>query len=122
MNIPTIGIGAGVGCSGQVLVFHDLVGLYPNFVPKFAKQYIQIAQPIEQALKEFKKEVENREFPTLAHSYNISQEELTNAFPDYSFVVTAQPLTPHIPSIIDKSVPSIKENSPTVIKTINYQQ
>jgi 3-methyl-2-oxobutanoate hydroxymethyltransferase len=76
VNIPTIGIGAGPGCDGQVLVFHDVLGLFDRFIPKFVKQYTNLRQPIIEALQAYKAEVEARTFPTAAHSYTISEEEL----------------------------------------------
>jgi len=74
--IPTIGIGAGPGCDGQVLVIHDLVGLYDRFTPKFVKQYARISEPIAAALAAYKAEVENRTFPTEAHSFTMKSEEM----------------------------------------------
>jgi 3-methyl-2-oxobutanoate hydroxymethyltransferase len=74
--IPTIGIGAGPGCDGQVLVIHDLVGLYDRFTPKFVKQYARINEPIAAALAQYKSEVENRTFPTEAHSFTMKPEEM----------------------------------------------
>ena len=74
--IPTIGIGAGPSCDGQVLVIHDLVGLYDRFTPKFVKQYAKINEPILAALRQYKAEVENRSFPTEAHSFTMKSEEL----------------------------------------------
>ena len=76
ISIPTIGIGAGPGCDGQVLVIHDLVGLYDRFTPKFVKQYAKINEPILEALRQYKAEVENRSFPTEAHSFTMKSEEL----------------------------------------------
>jgi 3-methyl-2-oxobutanoate hydroxymethyltransferase len=76
IGIPTIGIGAGIGCDGQVLVIHDLVGLYDRFTPKFVKQYAKISDPIAGALAQYKAEVENRTFPTEAHSFTMKSEEL----------------------------------------------
>ncbi len=55
---PTIGIGAGPGCDGQVLVFHDVLGLFDQFVPKFVKQYATLRQPIIDAFKAYIDEVE----------------------------------------------------------------
>ncbi|CAF1031155.1 unnamed protein product [Rotaria sp. Silwood1] len=81
VTVPTIGIGAGVGCSGQVLVYHDMLGLLPLRIPKFCKQYSQLVDTIQQALVTFKREVENREFPTIQHSYTMKDEDFTNAFP-----------------------------------------
>ncbi len=74
--IPTIGIGAGIGCDGQVLVIHDLVGLYDRFTPKFVKQYAKISDPIAGALAQYKAEVENRTFPAEAHSFTMKSEEM----------------------------------------------
>jgi 3-methyl-2-oxobutanoate hydroxymethyltransferase len=74
--IPTIGIGAGPWCDGQVLVFHDLVGLFERFVPKFVKQYANISQTIEQAVNQFRQEVANGSFPSSEHSFSISPDEL----------------------------------------------
>lgn len=76
LKIPTIGIGAGINCDGQVLVIHDLLGLFERFKPKFVKQYINLAPQIQKALEEFKKEVIEGKFPTKEHSFIIKQEEL----------------------------------------------
>jgi len=74
--IPTIGIGAGPGCDGQVLVIHDLIGLYDRFVPKFVKQYASLNQQVVAALTQYKAEVESRAFPAEAHSFTMKTEEL----------------------------------------------
>jgi len=76
LTIPTIGIGAGPGCDGQVLVFHDVLGLFDRFTPKFVKQYGQLRQPILDALTAYRQEVEAGLFPTEAHSFAIDEEEL----------------------------------------------
>ncbi len=76
LTIPTIGIGAGLGCDGQVLVFHDVLGLFDRFVPKFVKQYANLRQPMLEAFKAYLAEVEARSFPTEAHSFKINEEEL----------------------------------------------
>jgi 3-methyl-2-oxobutanoate hydroxymethyltransferase len=74
--IPTIGIGAGSGCDGQVLVLHDLIGLYDRFTPKFVKQYAKINGQMVAALAQYKAEVENRAFPDEAHSFTMKAEEM----------------------------------------------
>ncbi len=74
--IPTIGIGAGPGCDGQVLVIHDLVGLYDRFTPKFVKQYARLSDTIAAALAQYKTEVESRAFPGEAHSFTMKSEEM----------------------------------------------
>lgn len=76
LKIPTIGIGAGVGCDGQVLVTHDLLGLFERFKPKFVKQYVNLASQIEKAIQDYKKEVIEGKFPTKEHSFMIKEEEL----------------------------------------------
>ena len=75
LEIPTIGIGAGVGCDGQVLVTHDLLGLYDKFTPKFVKQYANLHTEIHQALLDYRDDVEGRTFPAEEHSYTIPDEE-----------------------------------------------
>lgn len=76
IGIPTIGIGAGPGCDGQVLVIHDLVGLYDRFTPKFVKQYATISESVTAALAQYKADVESRAFPTQAHSFTMETSEM----------------------------------------------
>lgn len=75
LTIPTIGIGAGAGCDGQVLVFHDVVGLFDRFTPRFVKRFAELRQPMLAAFQAYRDEVEKRAFPTAEHSFNISEEE-----------------------------------------------
>jgi 3-methyl-2-oxobutanoate hydroxymethyltransferase len=75
LSIPAIGIGAGRDCDGQVLVYHDTVGLFERFTPKFVKQYIKLGPMIIDALKEYKKEVEEGIFPGEEHIFKMSEEE-----------------------------------------------
>lgn len=75
ISIPTLGIGAGSPCDGQVLVFHDLVGLFDRFVPKFVKQYANLSNEMEKAIVQFKNEVEDGKFPDREHSFSLSTEE-----------------------------------------------
>ncbi|MGO0123089.1 3-methyl-2-oxobutanoate hydroxymethyltransferase [Desulfothermobacter acidiphilus] len=75
LPIPTIGIGAGPHCDGQVLVTHDLLGLYGGFTPKFIKRYANLAEQIKGALLAFQEEVQNRVFPGPEHSFSMTQEE-----------------------------------------------
>jgi 3-methyl-2-oxobutanoate hydroxymethyltransferase len=70
LSIPTIGIGAGQGCDGQVLVLYDLLGLFDDFVPKFVKPYAHLKADALQALRRYKEEVECGKFPTPAESYH----------------------------------------------------
>ncbi len=76
LRIPTIGIGGGVHCDGQVLVTYDLLGLFDGYHPKFVKQYANLSSLISQAVLQYKKEVQSGQFPDEAHSFKISPEEL----------------------------------------------
>ncbi len=76
LTIPTIGIGAGAGCDGQVLVYHDLLGLFDRFQPKFVKQYADVRGVILQALTTFRDEVQSKEFPGAEHTYAMSETAL----------------------------------------------
>lgn len=70
LAISTIGIGAGVDCDGQVLVLHDLLGLFERFLPKFAKRYVNLKELGVRAIQEYKKEVEDGTFPGSEHSFS----------------------------------------------------
>jgi 3-methyl-2-oxobutanoate hydroxymethyltransferase len=76
VNIPTIGIGAGPDCDGQVLVVHDLIGLFDRFVPKFVKQYANISAEVVKALVTYRQEVLAGTFPGPEHGYDMSDEVL----------------------------------------------
>jgi 3-methyl-2-oxobutanoate hydroxymethyltransferase len=75
VDMITIGIGAGKFCDGQVLVYHDLVGLFERFTPKMVKQYVNLAPQIREALVQYKNEVENGEFPGPEHTFAMNAEE-----------------------------------------------
>lgn len=75
LEIPTIGIGAGRFCDGQVLVTHDLLGLFERFTPRFAKRYAHLHTEMKKAFSEYKSEVEAGAFPTQEHSVDMSEEE-----------------------------------------------
>jgi len=70
LKIPTIGIGAGVGCNGQVLVIYDLLGMDLSFKPKFLKRYANLSQAIQSAIKTYAQEVREEKFPTEEHSFH----------------------------------------------------
>ena len=76
LTMPTIGIGAGVDCDGQVLVSNDMLGLFEKFTPKFVKKYANLAPMIKSAFAEYVKEVKEGTFPGPEHSFGMSQEEL----------------------------------------------
>jgi 3-methyl-2-oxobutanoate hydroxymethyltransferase len=76
LTIPTIGIGAGVNCDGQVLVWHDLLGLYEGRASRFVKCYAEIGDAIRSALESFAVDVRERRFPEEQHTYAMPDEEL----------------------------------------------
>jgi 3-methyl-2-oxobutanoate hydroxymethyltransferase len=76
LSIPTIGIGAGVDCDGQVLVWHDLLGLYEGRTARFVRQYADVAGIIRSALEAYAEDVRERRFPEEQHTYAMPDEEL----------------------------------------------
>jgi 3-methyl-2-oxobutanoate hydroxymethyltransferase len=76
LAIPTIGIGAGAGCDGQVLVYHDLLGLYEARAPRFVKRYATLADEIRAALEKYAEDVRTGRFPEEQHGYSMPDEEL----------------------------------------------
>lgn len=75
LSIPTIGIGAGAGCDGQVLVTHDLLGLFDRFTPKFVKRYATLHAEMARAFAQYKADVESRAFPSAEHTYPMDDKE-----------------------------------------------
>jgi 3-methyl-2-oxobutanoate hydroxymethyltransferase len=75
LTIPTIGIGAGVGCDGQVLVYHDMLGLYDRLQPRFVKQYGAIGEAVVTAVQTYSEEVRSRKFPAEEHTYPMDAAE-----------------------------------------------
>lgn len=80
VSIPTLGIGAGIYCDGQIMVFHDMVGLFDKFTPKFVKKYVNLTDIILKALEEFKEDVKAQKFPEEKHSFGIKEEELERLY------------------------------------------
>lgn len=76
VTIPTIGIGAGPDCDGQVQVISDILGLYTDFVPKHAKQYVKLAEEIQAAVADYIAEVKSESFPTMRESYTMDESLL----------------------------------------------
>lgn len=74
LDIPTIGIGAGVGCDGQVLVYQDMLGMFTDFKPKFVKHYSNIGQQMKEAFSTYCKETKEGAFPAEEHGFAISDE------------------------------------------------
>ena len=74
INIPTIGIGAGAGCDGQVLVYQDMLGMFQDYVPKFVKHFANAGEMMVQAFKDYDQEVKAGTYPTEAHGFKIEEE------------------------------------------------
>lgn len=78
INIPTIGIGAGKHCDGQVLVSSDMLGMFSDFVPKFVKQFAHLSSNIDDAVKTYIKEMSSGDFPQKEHTFTIDKEVINN--------------------------------------------
>ena len=76
LSVPTIGIGSGASCDGQVLVLHDLLGLYPGRSPRFVRRYAEVGDTIRAALERFAADVRDGAFPEDEHTYSIPEDEL----------------------------------------------
>ena len=76
IRVPTIGIGSGVGCNGQVLVVQDLLGMYDKIKPKFARRYLNLSEDITKALENYKKDVELGIFPSQENWFSMDDKEL----------------------------------------------
>ena len=80
LTIPTIGIGAGPHCDGQVQVFHDMLGLFPDFVPKHARKYAALATDIAQAFEQYAEDVRSGAFPSEDESFSMNEQLLSDLF------------------------------------------
>lgn len=80
LTIPTIGIGAGPGCDGQVLVYQDMLGMFNDFTPKFVKKYAAIGDLMMAAFKQYMEEVQNGSFPETVHSFTMEDDILDKLY------------------------------------------
>lgn len=80
VSIPTIGIGAGAGCDGQVLVNQDMLGMFTDFTPKFVKRFANVGEVMKQAFADYAAEVKAGTFPTKEHTYAISDEVIEKLY------------------------------------------
>lgn len=80
VSVPTIGIGAGKYCDGQILVYQDMLGMFNNFIPKFVKQYANIGQVMKEAIKSYVYEVQEGIFPEDKHTFKIDENELKKLY------------------------------------------
>src|SRR5574338_156277 len=76
IHVPTIGIGSGPDCDGQVLVIHDILGLYEKLKPKFVKRYLELSSDIVKAVESYKSDVISGKFPGIEHSFSMDKTEL----------------------------------------------
>ncbi len=80
LSIPTIGIGAGNGCDGQVLVYQDMLGMFSDFTPKFVKRFANVGEIMTEAFKAYKQEVSEGTFPAAEHTYTINDEVIERLY------------------------------------------
>lgn len=80
VSIPTIGIGAGKECDGQILVYQDMLGMFDNFVPKFVKQYANVGEIMKEAISRYAVEVAEGSFPEEKHCFKIDEEQLKKLY------------------------------------------
>ena len=80
ISIPTIGIGAGVGCDGQILVYQDMLGMFSDFTPKFVKTYGDVGDYMKKAFSKYVEEVKDGVFPDEKHSFKISDEVIEKLY------------------------------------------
>lgn len=79
VQVPTIGIGSGAGCDGQILVYQDMLGMYDDLAPKFAKRFAEAGALMTQAFKDYRAEVEAQAFPAAEHAFGIDESVLEGA-------------------------------------------
>ena len=84
LRIPTIGIGAGAGCDGQVLVMHDMLGMFDRFTPRFVKKYASVFDDMVTALTAYRADVTARAFPAVEHTFTIPDETWAEFIADAS--------------------------------------
>jgi 3-methyl-2-oxobutanoate hydroxymethyltransferase len=76
VRVPTIGIGSGLDCDGQVLVIQDMLGMYEKINPKFVKKYLNLSQDIANAVKNYKQDIQTKQFPTKDNMFSMDEDEL----------------------------------------------
>jgi 3-methyl-2-oxobutanoate hydroxymethyltransferase len=78
VKVPVIGIGAGPDCDGQVLVYHDIVGAFKKFHPRFVKQYADIDKSMRNAVRKYIRDVRSNNFPKKIHSFSMKKDQLSD--------------------------------------------
>jgi 3-methyl-2-oxobutanoate hydroxymethyltransferase len=80
LDIPTIGIGAGTGCDGQILVYQDMLGLFSDYTPKFAKHFAELGQEMQNAFAAYVHEVQAGTFPAAEHTFNMNEDVMNKLY------------------------------------------
>lgn len=80
LSIPTIGIGAGAGCDGQVLVYQDMLGMFNDYTPKFVKRFAEVGEVMKNAFAEYNRQVKEGSYPDEAHSFGMDEEVLKKLY------------------------------------------
>ncbi len=80
LHIPTIGIGAGNGCDGQVLVYQDMLGMFSDFTPKFVKQYAKVGEVMKKAFEQYREDIQSGVFPGEEHEYKIDDDVIEKLY------------------------------------------
>lgn len=80
LDIPTIGIGAGAGCDGQILVYQDMLGMFSDYVPKFVKKFANVGDVMKQAFKDYISEVSAGTYPAQEHTFKIDEDVLEKLY------------------------------------------
>lgn len=80
LSIPTIGIGAGAGCDGQILVYQDMLGMFDDYTPKFVKRFAEVGEVMKNAFAEYNRQVKEGSYPDEAHSFGMDEEVLKKLY------------------------------------------
>ena len=80
LSIPTIGIGAGAGCDGQILVYQDMLGLFSDYTPKFAKHFAELGKQMKEAFAAYVREVQAGSFPAEEHTFKMDEDVLNKLY------------------------------------------
>ena len=80
IHIPTIGIGAGAGCDGQILVYQDMLGMFSDYTPKFVKRFAEVGSVMKEAFANYIKEVQAETYPAEEHTFKIDDEILEKLY------------------------------------------
>ena len=80
LDIPTIGIGAGAGCDGQILVYQDMLGMFSDYSPKFVKRFAEVGEVMKKGFTQYIKEVQESSYPAQEHTFKIDDDVLDKLY------------------------------------------